>query len=126
MIIIDSDIVIDVLRKHRPALTWMNAQPSAVLISGFSAIEVFAGCRDTAQQRSVDAMLKGLRVVWPSTARCNFALNNFRSLRLSHGIGALDTLIAQTAIELNLALHTFNVKHFQHILGLQTIQPYTR
>jgi hypothetical protein len=27
---------------------------------------------------------------------------------------------------LGLPLHTFNVKHFQHVPGLTTIQPYTR
>jgi predicted nucleic acid-binding protein len=45
---------------------------------------------------------------------------------LSTGISAFDILIGQTAVELGLPLHTFNVKHFRHVPGLTTIQPYTK
>lgn len=54
------------------------------------------------------------------------AVANFRRLHLSHGLGLVDSLIAATALSLNVPLCTFNVKHFRHIPGLITEQPYQR
>ncbi|MGL4649831.1 MAG: VapC toxin family PIN domain ribonuclease, partial [Caldilineaceae bacterium] len=46
--------------------------------------------------------------------------------RLGSGTGIIDAFIAQTALDLNLPLHTFNVKHFRDIPGLTILQPYER
>lgn len=127
MIIIDSDIAIDVLRKHRAALEWTNSLPQQTfVISGFTAIELFAGCNDKREQRAVDTMMQRFQILWPWPEECDLALRDFRAARLAGGIGALDALIAHTAIAWRLPLHTFNVKHFRHVPGLQTIQPYVR
>jgi predicted nucleic acid-binding protein len=128
MIIIDTDIAIDVLRNFPAALAWANALPpqEVVVISGYTALELFAGCQNAAHQRSVDAMVKRFEAKWPTIAARELALRDFRTLHLSNAIGTFDVLIAHTAIELGLPLHTFNVKHFQHVPGLTTIQPYTR
>lgn len=50
----------------------------------------------------------------------------FRQVHLANAIGILDMLIAHTAIDMNLPLHTFNLKHYAAVPGLQTIQPYAR
>jgi predicted nucleic acid-binding protein len=127
MIIIDTDVAVDVLRNFPAALAWLNSISSQlVVMSGFSALELFAGCRDSHQQRLVEKMIARFEPCWPSAVECDQALEHFRMLHLSHGIGAFDILIAQTAIELGLPLHRFNIKHFQQVPGLTIIQPYTR
>ncbi len=45
---------------------------------------------------------------------------------LSHGVGMLDVLIAQTALALEVPLYTFKQKHYQFLSALQTVQPYPR
>jgi predicted nucleic acid-binding protein len=128
MIIIDTDIAIDVLRDFPAALGWLNSLPAdeSVVISGYTALELFAGSHNAAEQRSVVAMVNRFKAKWPTVAARERAMQDFRTLHLSNAIGTFDVLIAHTAIELGLPLHTFNVKHFQHVPGLTTIQPYTR
>jgi hypothetical protein len=128
MIIIDTDIAIDVLRSFPAALAWLNSLPAdeSVVITGYTALELFAGTHNVAEQRSVDAMVNRFKAKWPTAAACERAVKDLRTLHRSNAIGTFDVLIAQTAIELGLPLHTFNIKHFQHVRGLTTIQPYTR
>ena len=128
MIIIDTDIAVDVLRNFPAAIAWLNSLPTTevVVISGYTALELFAGCHNSAEQRSVDAMVTRFQRKWPTPKVRELALRDFRMLHLSNAIGTFDVLIAHTARELGLPLHTFNVKHFQHVPGLTTIQPYTR
>lgn len=54
------------------------------------------------------------------------ALADFTAYNLSHGLGVLDSLMAHTAIESQKVLCTFNVKHYQSITSLETLQPYSR
>src|SRR4051812_1098951 len=126
MIIIDTDIAIDVLRSFPAALAWLNSLPADenVVVSGYTALELFAGAHNAAEQRSVEAMVARFKAKWPTGASRERALQDYRKLHLSNAIGTFDVLIAHTAIELGLPLHTFNVKHFQHVPGLTTIQPY--
>jgi predicted nucleic acid-binding protein len=127
MIIVDTDVIVDVTRGHPPTLHWLATVSTETLaISGFSVFELLAGCRNGAEQQRVDRTLNRFNVVWPSTAHCSVGLQTYRSLSLSTGISAFDILIGQTAVELGLPLHTSNVKHFRHVPGLTTIQPYTK
>ena len=126
MLLLDSDIVIDVLRRHPPAVQWLGGVTEVVAIPGYVALEATAGARDARELQAVDSVLARLRVVWASTGACDTALQVFRQVRLSTAIGALDVLIAHTALELGLPLHTFDRKHYAAIPNLVTIQPYTR
>src|SRR5438874_1169313 len=108
MILLDTDIVVDVVRQFPPAVEWLDAVSAEVVaVSGFSAIELFAGCRSAAEQQRLDCHLRRFEVVWLSQWQCDAALQNYRALHLSHGIGAFDVLIGRTAIEQGLPLHTF-------------------
>jgi predicted nucleic acid-binding protein len=65
-------------------------------------------------------------VIWLSSDECQQALELFSQYHLSHNAGLIDVLVGQTDLMLNVPLYTFNRKHYQFILGLQTIQPYTK
>lgn len=97
-----------------------------LVVPGYVAMELIDGCRS---KRDVDAVIKILqpfRLVWPSPKLCSQAYEHFTTLHLSHGLGTMDSLIAQTAIGLAVPLHTFNQKHFAPITMLETAQPYVR
>lgn len=114
MIFLDTDIVVDVVRKVPPAVTWLNQVSNEVLaVSGSTVVELLAGCRNALEQQKLDRETALFQVVWLQGSRCDVALRNYRDLRLSHGIGVFDVFIGRTAIELGVPLHTFNAKHFQ-------------
>jgi hypothetical protein len=128
MILLDSDVLIDLLRKHPPALEWFDAlqEDEELLVPGYVVMELIQGCRNKAEQDRVQRNLADYEVVWPSPADCDQALKAFIAYRLSHNAGLLDMLIGQTSVVTGLPLHTFNEKHYQFIPGIQTRQPYSK
>lgn len=127
MLLLDTDIMIDVLRRYPPALAWLAALGTAQLVlPGYVVMELIQGCRNKAEQDQLERTLTAYQIVWPSAMACDAALDSFAQYRLSHSLGIIDALIAHTAIELGAPLHTFNQKHYDPIMGLTTVQPYTR
>jgi predicted nucleic acid-binding protein len=124
--LLDSDIVVDLLRGHPPAVAWFSGLLELPTIPGFVVMEVIQGCRNQAEVQAVERLVRPLRVVWPEEAECEHALLDFKALYLSHGLGILDALIAACAVGRGATLCTFNVKHYRMVPGLLTEQPYPR
>lgn len=119
--------MIDLLRQHLPAISWLESLgEEEVILSGFVVMELLQGCTSKSEQVKVEQALAGFEVTWPLPETCNEALQVFARYHLSHGVGLLDALIGQTAVALNLPLHTFNRKHYAPIPNLVTIEPYNR
>lgn len=97
-----------------------------MLLPGYVVMELVQGSQNKREQNALLRFLRTFHVVWPSAAACDAALQDFARYRLSHSLGMIDSLIAHTAIEQQLPLHTFNQKHYDCIQALTTIQPYTR
>lgn len=127
MILLDTDVLIDVLRKHPSALDWARSVTNhELVIPGLVAMELVMGCRNRADLSILQKALSPFRVFWPSPNACGAALETLKNLFLSHGININHCLIAHSALELAVPLHTFNAKHFAPVPGLSIIQPYTR
>lgn len=127
MIICDTDIMVDVLRGHPGAISWLDASSlETICLPGLVVMELLQGCRNRAEQNLVNKTLKSYQILWPSREACNLALKHFASHHLSHGIGIIDALIAEIAVGAGAPLFTFNQKHYLPHPKLKTIQPYLR
>lgn len=127
MILLDTDVMIDVLREYPPAMVWLNSLgEEEITLPGFVVMELFQGCKNKAEQQKIEKELQAYDVAWPATGTCEEALSVFAQYHLSHGIGILDALIGQLAVDSKLPLHTFNQKHYSAIPNLKTIQPYKK
>jgi predicted nucleic acid-binding protein len=128
MILLDTDVLIDVLRKYPPASAWFDTlhEDEELVVPGLVVMELIQGCRNKLEQENMRRELGIYGVIWPSSADCDRALEVFVTYRLSHNAGLLDMLIGQTAMSLGVPLHTFNHKHYNFIPGMRTIQPYTK
>ena len=127
MQLLDTDIVVDLLRCHQPALDWLESLgDEALLVPGFVVMEVLQGCRNKAELRAAREALEDYEVVWPSELACRRALSVFAECYLKDGLGIIDALIGQVAVEFGIRLATFNQKHYASVPDLQTIQPYAR
>lgn len=123
--LLDTDVMVDILRGHAPALAWLNSLGTTPIgLPGLVAMELLQGCRNLVEQQRVEKHLRRFVLYWPTTADCTRALTDFAAHHLGHGLGLLDALIAETAVGLASPLVTFNVKHYGVLTALQTIQPY--
>jgi predicted nucleic acid-binding protein len=126
VILLDSDIAIDILRRSPPATAWISSVQDNVCLPGIVALELYQGCRDKREVTALQKELAPFAILWPSDAACDTALTHYAKAHLTNALGLLDALIAATALTYSVSLHTFNQKHFAAVPGLQTIQPYTR
>jgi predicted nucleic acid-binding protein len=127
VILLDTDVMVDVLRGFDPAVQWLGDLRDQVIgVPGLVAMELMQGCQNAREQKQLEKSLADYQLYWPDSDDCDRALKNFSDHYLSDNIGLLDALVAETAIGLNVDLATFNVKHYRVIKGLRSIQPYKR
>ncbi|MEM4725142.1 MAG: PIN domain-containing protein [Candidatus Hadarchaeum sp.] len=128
MILLDTDVMIDLLRQYSPAVEWLDLlqEDEEIALPGYVLMELIQGCRNRKEQEQLQHAVTPYGVVWPMPADCDKALELFVQYHLSHSAGLLDVLIAQTAIALDVPLYTFNQKHYQFAKELRTVQPYAK
>jgi predicted nucleic acid-binding protein len=127
MILVDTDIMVDVMRRFRPAVAWLESLDAETIgLPGLVAMELLQGCRDRVEQQRVENGLRAYTLYWPDRTDCARAFDDFTAYHLSHNLGILDALIAETAVGLDVELATFNEKHYQVVSALRMAQPYPR
>jgi predicted nucleic acid-binding protein len=128
MRVLDSDVIIDILRGYPPAVVWLaqTVGKEELKLPGFVVLELIAGCKNKQAVQQVMKLTKRFSIYWPPPDHCAQAIDYFATSHLSHNIGVLDMLIGASALSLNVPLCTFNVKHFKAIPGLTVEQPYQR
>lgn len=123
--LLDTSILVDLLRGNVQAARWIDALPVASRwISVITAIELLTGCRNRAEQRAVDRELAQYTMVHVSEDISQAALALYRQHHLSDGVGFLDCLIAATAIRHGLPIATLNRRHFAPLPHLTVQVPY--
>lgn len=126
MVLLDTDVLIDVLRGHEPAVRWFAGLEDLPRVPGIVIMELIQDAGDKYRVEKAMRLVEPLRTVWPGPADCELALATFRTFHLSHGLGLLDALIAACAIGRSATLLTFNAKHYRVVPGVSLQQPYDR
>jgi hypothetical protein len=124
--LLDTDVLIDIGRRHPAAVEWLAGLSNEPVVPGFAAMEMVSGCRNAVEQNRTTRLLQQFARVWPDEVSLDRASAQYTAARLSARIGLIDTLIAATAVSRGLPLATFNDRHYRGIPGLVTVQPYTR
>ncbi len=123
--LLDTSVVVDLWRRHPPALSWAEAHREFVIgIHVLVAIELVDGVRGSEELVHIDRLLVGYEVVYLTPSDCAWASEQHRRLRLSHGVGVIDALIASSAVRLDTPLYTLNLKHFQPLPDVKAVRPY--
>ncbi len=127
MILLDTDVMIDLLRQYPPAVAWLDSLgDEEIVLPGYVVMGLIQGCNSRAEQEKLEKELGPLSTTWPPPEVCDEALVVFSRYYLSHSLGIIDALIGQLAVSLGLPLHTFNQRHYAAILNLRTVQPYAK
>lgn len=128
MILLDSDVAIDILRDLPAAVSWFRNVPDSqeIVVPGYVAMELFFGSTTKRDRRGCRQFLRRCQIAWLDEANGHRALDLLVEVRPRIALGAIDALVAQTALVMHTPLHTFNVKHFRAVRDLELIQPYNR
>ncbi|KAF0248812.1 MAG: PilT protein domain-containing protein [bacterium] len=110
MRLLDTDVMIDILRGYLPAVNWLAGLLEVPGLPGFVVMELISGCPNKAEVKKLQKSL----------------LDVFVKYKLNNGLGIMDALIGECAVGLGATLSTFNLKHFKVIPSLKTEQPYTK
>ncbi len=122
MILLDTCIVIDVLRGREEAISFVTGLAEKPALSVVTAMEIVAGCRNVKERRQVDRLLEYYVIHDINRDIACLAGDFIHQYGPSHETDPIDALIAATARSHGLALATLNLKHFPMFSGLQ--RPY--
>ena len=120
MILIDTDVLIDVSRGLPLAVTCLQeiTAHDTPVISAVTQMELIVGCRDKVESQKLDKFLKYFQICHITEPISQEATELLRRFRLSHGLLIPDTLIAATAIRLNMQFVSKNQKDYRFIPAL--------
>jgi len=121
--LVDSDIMVDLLRGSSGAADFLDGIQSAWAISTITCLELFAGTRTQRETNDLDVVLTGYRAIPPNEDIARRSYYLMKTYARSHGLDPLDALIAATALEEGLTLATRNRKHFEVIPDLSLEVP---
>ncbi|MEX1118739.1 MAG: type II toxin-antitoxin system VapC family toxin [Terrimicrobiaceae bacterium] len=122
--LLDTDILIDYLRGHLEAVSFVEANVAEAFISVMNIAELYQGVRSGEEQTKLAEMISAMTSL-PMTSEIAEVGGLFsRNFRPSHGCGLADCLIAATADLHGLRLVTLNDKHFPMLSQLEV--PYQK
>jgi predicted nucleic acid-binding protein len=117
-VLLDSTIIIDLLRGHRPAHDYVLSLAVVPAASEITRVEVLRGVR-SGERRITERLLGTLGWIALDEPIARRAGDLGRRWRASHrGLATADLVIAATALERELDLATLNVRHFPMFDGL--------
>ena len=124
--LVDTDILIDVGRKVDVAVKRLEAeeQVATVGLSVVTQMELIVGCRDKKELNELDRFLKRFQIISLNEDIANKAIDLLHRYRLSHGLLIADSLIAATALVMDVSFLSKNQRDYRFIDGLKLL-PYT-
>ncbi len=114
--LVDTNIIVDVTRGNAGAADYLDSLGNDWSISMITCLELLAGARTQRETNDLDLVLSGYRTISPNEDIARRAYYLIKTYARSHGLDALDALIAATTLEEGLTLATKNRKHF-HMIG---------
>jgi len=117
LIIVDTDILIDVGRGDDFAVTYLEnlETGSMIAISTITQMELIIGCQNKKELRTTERFLGRFEILSLNEQISNVAVELLREYRLSHGLLIADAIIAATAISFKVPFVSKNQKDYRFI-----------
>jgi len=125
LIIIDTDILIDVGRKINEAVERLDKEEKESVLgtSIVTQMELIVGCRNKKELNALNRFLKRFKIISINEGIAYKSVELLGRYRLSHGLLIADSLIAATALTMDVPLLSKNQKDYRFIEGLKLL-PY--
>jgi predicted nucleic acid-binding protein len=119
IILCDSNVMIDWINHRQKAIDDLQKINGHIAISIITEYEVIAGAKNMVMQKRFEKLFKNYTIVSLDNDISNLGIALYKKFKLTHGLDMPDSLIAATAIELDLPLFTYNRKDFHYIPELR-------
>jgi predicted nucleic acid-binding protein len=123
--ILDTSVLIDLLRGFQPATAWfagLGRQRSA--ITPVVWMETIQGATNRVKRAQAIRLLRQFRIEHPTEDDNRWAMRQVAHFYLSHSVQLADAMIASVAVRLAVPLYTTNLKHFQSLPAVDAKKPY--
>ena len=118
-ILIDSDIIIDILRGLRKTVEEVKElfKENELYISGITEMEIFAGkdAEDNRKRKMMEELLSKFKKINPN----NEIFKTAGEFRRKYNMCLPDCIIAATSYQINAELWTRNVKDFEKVMEIK-------
>ncbi|MFQ3647204.1 MAG: PIN domain-containing protein [Anaerolineae bacterium] len=122
--IVDTTVVVHVLRRNPDARLWVSTQPDRLAITSITWLEIMEGTTSKSNQGEAKRILSMFELLYLTSTDQQWAMQQLELLQFSHHIGMNDCLIAAVAKRFGAALYTHNLKDMTPLLGELAIKPY--
>lgn len=123
--IVDSTVIIHLLRNNPLAIEWINARPQRLGVTTITWLEVMSGASGKARQSRAESALAEFELSFPNRDDQLWAMDQLKRHRLSRGVAINDSLIASVCYRLKVPIFTHNRKDFLKLLPARlVISPY--
>ncbi len=121
MILLDTNILIEILKGNQTTIAQLEKLNSLFSISVISYMELIYGALNKNEVKKIEKFLYQFEI-FPINEQISLkALELIKQYAKSHFLDIPDALIAATAIENDCQLFTYNLKDFQYIKNLNLI-----
>jgi predicted nucleic acid-binding protein len=121
--ILDSTVIIHLLRRYPPAISWFDASQK-FSISVITWMEVMIGVTSKRNMIETRHFLSGFDLHLLTYDDQQWAQSQIERLRFSHHIDMEDCMVASVAYRLQTPLYTHNLKDMIPLIGKLAIKPY--
>jgi predicted nucleic acid-binding protein len=121
--IVDSAVIVDLLRGYTPAILWINQQNN-IAVTSIVEMEVLQGALDKRHLLRAVKQLNEFDKLDMRQSDLDWATQQLRTYRLSHQVSMMDCLIASVGFRLEIPVYTRNLKHFRPLIGRLALRPY--
>ncbi len=111
-VLIDTDVMIDLLRLRPEAVAFVEGLSQPPAVSAITVAELYSGVREGHERRNLDEMLDWTEIIEVNREIAQLGGLYRRDYFKSHGVGVNDAMIAATAELAERSMVTLNRKHF--------------
>ncbi len=121
MIVLDTNILIEILKNNQKIIKKVTALQPPLHISSISAMELIYGARNNEEVKLLNAFISKFSVIHLDEKISQRALGLINKYAKSHNLDIPDALIAATSLHNSNELFTLNTKDFKFIEGIQLL-----
>ena len=122
MILLDTNILIEVLKNNEEIVELLNGMQEEFAISSITQMELYYGAFNKAEIRKLEKFFANFEIIYLNEEIARVATDLIKRYAKSHNLDIPDSLIAASAIVHNCTLFTLNKRDFWYIDNIKLLE----